>query len=162
MSKPPFQQLVDSHWRDVARYAYGLAGPDGEDIAQQAWAKALDAYPSIKTTKNLRGWIMTITHRCAMDHFRRAKRSPTTIEVLAPGQWEPTRPGADAQLPDTELWAALRALPERPRMAVCLKFLADLDHQAISTHMDVSPEMSRRLVSDGLKQLRLTYQQEGA
>ena len=42
---PPFQQLVDAHWRDVARLAHALAGPDdGDDVAQQAWTQALAAY----------------------------------------------------------------------------------------------------------------------
>jgi DNA-directed RNA polymerase specialized sigma24 family protein len=45
---PPFQTLVDAHWRDVGPLAVALAGPgDGQDVAQQAWAQALSAYPSL-------------------------------------------------------------------------------------------------------------------
>jgi hypothetical protein len=33
---PPFQRLVDAHWRDVARLARALAGPvDGDDVASR-------------------------------------------------------------------------------------------------------------------------------
>ena len=47
VSLPPFQSLVDAHWRDVARLAHALAGPThGDDVAQTAWTKALAAYPS--------------------------------------------------------------------------------------------------------------------
>ncbi|MEO7070736.1 MAG: sigma-70 family RNA polymerase sigma factor, partial [Nostocoides sp.] len=69
---PPFQRLVDDHWRDVARLAHALAGPvDGDDVAQQAWVQALAAYPSLRSATNLRSWLLTITHRCAMDVHRR-------------------------------------------------------------------------------------------
>ena len=162
MSKPPFQHLVDCHWRDVARLAYGLAGSDGEDVAQQAWVSALDAYPSLKSTKNLRGWLLTITHRCAMDHFRRKSRSPLPVEDVTRVGAERSAAGADAHLPDEGLWQSVQALPERTRTAICLKYLADLDHRSIAEHLDVSPSMSRRLVSDGLKELRQIREKEGA
>ena len=71
MTLPPFQLLVDAHWRDVARLAHALAGPvDGDDVAQQAWTQALAAYPSLRSAANLRGWLLTITSRCAMDAHR--------------------------------------------------------------------------------------------
>ena len=64
---PPFQRLVDDHWRDVDRLARALAGSAGEDVAQQAWVQALAAYPRLTSARNLRSWLLTITHRCAMD-----------------------------------------------------------------------------------------------
>lgn len=162
MSKPPFQQLVDSYWRDVARLAYGLAGPEGDDIAQQAWTQALAAYPKLESTTNLRGWLLTITYRCAMDHFRRRQRTPILVDDLEAVGRPATVAAADDDLEDTELLSALTQLPQRERAAVCLRYLADQDHQAIARSLDVSLSMSRRLVSDGLKQLRKTYQAEGA
>lgn len=77
MTLPPFQHLVDAHWRDVARLARVLAGPaDGDDVAQQTWAQALAAYPTLRDARNLRGWLMTVTARCATDvHRTRARRA---------------------------------------------------------------------------------------
>jgi RNA polymerase sigma factor (sigma-70 family) len=152
---PPFQHLVDAHWRDVARLAHALAGPvDGDDVAQQAWTQALAAYPSLRSATNLRGWLLTITHRCAMDvHRGRARRAvphddPTTLVEA------PTAGGADAALPDPDLWRRVGALPPRQREAVVLKYVADLDHPTIAAALGCSPAMSRRLVSDGLATLR--------
>ncbi len=156
MSLPPFQQLVDEHWRDVARLAHALAGPShGDDVAQQAWSQALAAYPRLTHARNLRSWILTITHRCAMDHHRAARRStpyedPSTL-VEAPVAEPP--PPADAAL-----WARVAALPERQREAVVLRFVADLDHRAIAAALGTSPGMSRRLVSDAVATLRLDLQ----
>ena len=54
MTLPPFQLLVDAHWRDVARLAHALVGPDdGDDVAQQAWLQAWAAYPSLTSATNL-------------------------------------------------------------------------------------------------------------
>ncbi|HEX8972860.1 RNA polymerase sigma factor, partial [Oryzihumus sp.] len=63
-------------------------------------------------------------------------------------------PAADAGRPDEVLWSQVARLPERQRHAVVLKYVADLDHPAIARALDTTPTMSRRLVSDGLANLR--------
>ena len=152
---PAFQTLVDAHWRDVARLAHALAGPvDGDDVAQQAWTQALAAYPSLRSATNLRGWLLTITHRCAMDVHRGRARRAVPHDDPASLSEGPAAPAADAGLPDGPLWASVAALPPRQREAVVLKYVADLDHPTIARVLDTSPTMSRRLVSDALSTLR--------
>jgi RNA polymerase sigma factor (sigma-70 family) len=153
---PAFQLLVDAHWRDVARLAHALAGPvDGDDVAQQAWTQALAAYPSLRSATNLRGWVLTITHRCAMDaHRGRTRRAVPHDDPASLAGREPAVAGADADLPDGSLWSAVHALPPRQREAVVLKYVADLDHPTIAAALGCSPAMSRRLVSDALATLR--------
>ncbi|NHA70037.1 RNA polymerase sigma factor [Phycicoccus flavus] len=153
MSLPPFQHLVDEHWRDVARLAQGLVGPvHAEDVAQQAWTQALAAYPRLTHRRNLRSWLLTITHRCAMDHHRGARRStphddPSTL-AEAPSTGPPPEP-------DDDLWRRVAVLPPRQRDAVVLRFVGDLDHRAVAAALGTTPGMSRRLVSDALATLRL-------
>jgi RNA polymerase sigma factor (sigma-70 family) len=152
---PPFQRLVDNHWRDVARLARALAGPvDGDDVAQQAWAQAYAAYPGLTSARNLRGWLLTITHRCAMDvHRSRGRRAvPTDDEAVLAGTARVDGPESD--LVDTDLWGRVARLPDRQREAVVLKYVGDLDHPTIAELLGTTPTMSRRLVSDGLKTLR--------
>jgi DNA-directed RNA polymerase specialized sigma24 family protein len=62
--------------------------------------------------------------------------------------------GPDVGLVDTELWGRVARLPGRQREAVVLKYVGDLDHPAIAELLGTTPTMSRRLVSDGLKNLR--------
>jgi RNA polymerase sigma factor (sigma-70 family) len=169
---PPFQRLVDDHWRDVARLATALCGPiDGPDVAQQAWLQAYAAYPRLTSTRNLRGWLFTVTHRCAMDSHRARARNP----VPTPSDELPERPASRAApgtgigpiatptltdpaeayvARDPDLWAAVNTLPPRTRDAVVLRYVADLDHAHIARIIDTSSGMSRRLVSDGLAALR--------
>jgi RNA polymerase sigma factor (sigma-70 family) len=156
---PAFQTLVDAHWRDVARLAHALAGPvDGDDVAQQAWTQALAAYPSLRSATNLKGWLLTITHRCAMDAHRGRARRAVPHDDPASLTTGPTAAAADteaiAELTDGPLWASVAALPTRQREAVVLKYVADLDHPTIAAALGTSPAMSRRLVSDALATLR--------
>jgi RNA polymerase sigma factor (sigma-70 family) len=154
---PPFQQLVDAHWRDVARLSHALAGPgEGDDVAQQAWTQALAAYPRLTSAKNLRSWLMTITARCAMDGHRSRARRPLPVEQLP----EPT-PSASASAldlavaeADSTLWERVRALPDRQREAIALRYVVDLDHAGVAAAMGTTSAATRRLVSDALAALR--------
>ena len=156
MSLPPFQRLVDLYWRDVARLSHALAGPvDGDDVAQQAWTQALAAYPRLRSAANLKGWLLTITARCATDAHRARARRPVPMDDVT-GVHDPpdgrAEPGpAD---PGDPLWVAVRALPERQRTAVALRYVADLDHAQVARALGTTPGASRRLVSDALAGLR--------
>jgi len=151
VSLPPFQVLVDEHWRDVARLARALAGAvDGDDVAQRAWEKAFAAYPKLTSAKNLRSWLLTITARCATD-LHRARRPQTPLED-APAVAVAGPDAADR--PDPDLWKAVNELPERQRFAVTLKYVGDLDHHGVAAALDTTPAASRRLVSDALATLR--------
>ncbi len=164
---------MDAHWRDVARLAHALAGPaDGDDVAQQAWTQALAAYPRLRSDRNLRSWLLTVTANCATDvHRARARRAvpvggaaevdvaAAAGQAAAPGG--PSRgPAAGADpadvdpLQDGALWMAVRALPERQRTAVALRYIADLDHAAVARALGTTPAATRRLVSDALAALR--------
>jgi RNA polymerase sigma factor (sigma-70 family) len=158
---PPFQRLVDAHWRDVARLAHALAGPvDGDDVAQQAWVQALAAYPTLRSADNLRGWLLTITSRCATDaHRARARRAVPVDDVAGEAFDEAGGGGAVDAIAawstfDGPVWAAVRDLPERQRTAMALRYVADYDHAGIAAALGTTPGASRRLVSDALAQLR--------
>ncbi len=147
---PPFQQLVDAHWRDVARLSAALAGPrDGDDVAQEAWARALRAYPSLTHAGNLRSWLLTVTAHTALDAQRSRARRDRVPALLA-------EPVADLEPgPDERLWAGVRALPARQRQAVVLHYVGGMAHGEVARALDTTPAASRRLVSDALAALRV-------
>jgi len=154
---PPFQELVDAHWRDVVRVAHALAGPtDADDVAQQAWTQALAAYPGLRSAANLRGWLLTVTARCAIDAHRARARRPLPTEQLP----ERAAPAVPVDTGDGPLWQAVRGLPQRQRTALVLRYLADLDHAQVARAMGTTPAATRRLVSDALGALRATVSEE--
>jgi DNA-directed RNA polymerase specialized sigma24 family protein len=101
--------------------------------------------------------LLTITGRCAMDaHRARRRRAVPTDDVVTLDGAAPGGAAVDpgAELTDSALWLAVRALPDRQRTAVALRYLADLDHAVIAAQMGTTPSATRRLVSDALAALR--------
>ena len=157
---PPFYELVDAYWRDVARLCRALAGPDdGEDAAQRAWLNALRAYPSLKHDRNLKGWLLTVAARAAMDGHRDRARRP--VPMAEPPERTGSGFGNPAELPGDEIWTLVAELPERERVAVGLRYALDQPHAEIAAEIGVSEAMSRRLVSDGLARLRIALRETG-
>jgi RNA polymerase sigma-70 factor (ECF subfamily) len=84
-----------------------------------------------------RRWVFTIAHNRLMDHFRRARRSPSTTDLSSAADAADPRE-LDAYLPDAELLAALGELTPEQRQVVVLRFVADLSID------DVAQIMRRR------------------
>jgi RNA polymerase sigma factor (sigma-70 family) len=145
---PPFQALIDAHGRDVHRFLVATVGrTDADDCYQETWLAALRAYPKLREASNLRGWIMTVAHSKAMDHLRRARRTPVPV----PEVFDRPIPAAE-DLGD--VWSHVGRLPAKQRAAVALRFLADAPYEDISATMGTSEEAARRNVHEGLKRLR--------
>lgn len=155
---PPFQRLVDDHWRDVARLCAALAGAGaGEDAAQRAWLRALEAYPKLRHGSNLRAWLMTIAWRSAVDEHRDRRRRPEPVEQVPERTTTP-----EEMSTGYDVWAVARKLPERQRAALALRYVLDMPHSEVAEILGITPTASRRLVSDALATLRpeLTREEE--
>jgi len=150
----PFEELVDEHGAVVLRVVRALLGPaDAADAWSETFLAALEAYPRLRPSSNVRGWLVTIAHRKAIDHLRAASRAPLPTDHL------PERPsvvgiGADS---DPELWEALAALPFKQRAAVAHHHLAGLPYAEVGALIDSSEAAARRSAADGLSSLRRTY-----
>jgi RNA polymerase sigma factor (sigma-70 family) len=146
---PPFQTLIDAHATTVMAVLRGAVGRDGaEDVFQETFLAALRAYPGLDDDRNLRGWLITIAQRKAIDHHRARGRRPVPVAEVE----EAAAPGPEA--PDAELWAAVGALPPKQRAAVTLRYASDLPHAEIAAALGCSPEAARRSLHEGLKRLR--------
>ena len=126
---------------------------DADDCYQETWLAALRAYPSLHRADNLRGWVLTIAHRKAIDVLRARRRGPVPVENVPEVHATPA-----PELADDGLWAQIRALPDKQRTAVTLRYLTDAAYPEISSLMGISEEAARRNVHEGLKRLRLEYQ----
>ena len=128
----------------------GAVGKDGaEDCFQETFLAALRAYPKLSDDRNLRGWLLTIAHRKAIDHHRANGRQPIPVAEVPEVATEGGIPG-----PDERLWAAVGALPPKQRAAVALRYGSDLPHGEIAAALGCSPEAARRSLHEGLKRLR--------
>jgi RNA polymerase sigma factor (sigma-70 family) len=146
---PPFQVFLDEHREDVYRFLVVAAGPaEADDCFQETFLAALRAYPRLRDGSNLRGWVMTIAYRKAMDaHRARKRRADPVAEV-------PERPAAAAADPDPQLWDAVGALPAGQRGAVLLRYVADLPYAQIAATLGCREDAARQRVRDGLRGLK--------
>jgi RNA polymerase sigma factor (sigma-70 family) len=147
---PPFQTVLDEHSGAVMAVLRGAVGKDAaEDCFQETFLAALRAYPKLGDAGNLRGWLLTIAHRKAIDHHRAHGRRPIPVAEVAEATGQDGMPE-----PDQRLWAAVGALPPKQRAAVALRYGSDLPHGEIAAALGCSPEAARRSLHEGLKRLR--------
>jgi RNA polymerase sigma factor (sigma-70 family) len=153
---PPFQVLLDEHAADVMAVLRGAVGrADAEDCFQETFLAALRGYPKLRDAGNLRGWLLTIAHRKAIDHHRANGKRPLPVAELEPSAGL-TAAGADPadQLPADGLWELVGDLPPKQRAAVALRYACDLPHAEIGAALGCSPEAARRSLHEGIKRLR--------
>jgi RNA polymerase sigma factor (sigma-70 family) len=120
---------------------------DADDCFQETFIAALRAYPRLERADNLRGWLLTIAHRKAIDHHRAAGRRPLPVASAEEVATDPPEP-------DTGVWERVASLPPKQRAAVTLRFACDLPHAEIAEAMGCSPEAARRSLHEGVKRLR--------
>jgi RNA polymerase sigma factor (sigma-70 family) len=149
VSLPPFQRLLDDHAVGVHRYLVAAVGiNDAADVFQETFLAALRAYPDLRSAANLRGWLFTVARNKALDHHRRRAHRPIPVAVV------PDEVRFDGVEPTHPVWDAVRALPERQRQAVLLRYAADLPYVEIGAVMGVSEVAARQHASTGVRALR--------
>lgn len=170
-SLPPFQQLLDRHARDVLAYLTAMLGSvDADDAFQETFLAALRAYPGLRDSRNLRGWLFAIAHRKAIDSRRQRAVRPSpsgppeklaelAAAISAGALFGGASPGPESIGPGdgpaaAEIWRAVEALPPKQRAAVTLRFAGDLSHREIASAIDCSEAAARRSLHEGLSKLR--------
>ena len=135
------------------RFLVASVGPsDADDCFQEACIAALRAYPRLSHADNLRAWLLRIAQRKAIDAHRARARRAVPIAALP----EASTDGLPPVPMDGEpaVWARVRALPEKQRMAVFLRSVADLSYDDVAEALHCSQDAARRNVHEGLKRLR--------
>ena len=154
MTVRPVEEIVAEHGPVVLRVCRAMLSPtEADDAWAETFLAALRAYPTLRPESNVRGWLVTIAYRKAIDQIRTAARvpqpTPSLPEVAA---------REDAPSPaDAELRAALDALPPKQRGAVIYHYLADLPYAEVGALLETSEAAARRSAADGIASLRKNY-----
>ena len=128
---------MEDHGPAVLRLCVARVGRErAEDAFQETMLAALRAYTDLRDAGAVRSWLLAIAVRTTVDD----------LEAVA-GAAEPA-PRDDA------LWGLVRALPDKQREAVTLRYMADLSHREVAEVMGTSEEAARRNVLEGLRRLR--------
>jgi RNA polymerase sigma factor (sigma-70 family) len=151
----PFQSFVEEHRTHVYRFLLVAAGPgEADDLFQETFLAALRAYPTLEHEGNLRGWILSIASRKAIDASRRRSRRASPIADVALVADTTSDDDMEAFDPNDPLWQAVRALPPRQRVALVHRVVLDRSYAEIAEAMGTDEAAARANLYQALKKLR--------
>lgn len=130
-----------------------LSEQDTDDAWSETFLAALRAYRDLAETANVEAWLVTIAHRKAIDVLRARRRQPVPVGQIPE---EPTSLGIPG-IKDTDLWQAVRDLPDKQRLAVAYHYVAGLPYAEVARILGGTADAARRAAADGIKNLRASY-----
>ncbi|HEY5335471.1 MAG TPA: sigma-70 family RNA polymerase sigma factor [Mycobacteriales bacterium] len=142
--------------RRAYRVAYRLLGDDADaqEIAAEALARAYSRWRTV--ADHAEPWVVTVATNLALDRGRRDTRARRHRAELAEPVGSLDR-YAEERL---DLQQALRALPQRQREVVALRFLADWSAEDVAFALGLSVGTVKSHTSRGLQRLRTLVVQE--
>jgi RNA polymerase sigma-70 factor (ECF subfamily) len=147
LALPPFWSLVEAHGDELLAHARRVAGAEhAEDVVQDALLRALRAYPRLRHADHLRAWLYRVTTTAAIDAHRARRREIPTEDAGHALTTDPEELDGFEEL--------IADLPETARSALRLRFVDDLEYDAISERLQCSPEAARQRVSTAVRALR--------
>lgn len=123
----------DAFYRDTARRVIHLVYAStgdltvAQDATQEAYARAWQQWPTVRTADDPLSWVRTVARRIAISGWRRRTTQERAYERH--GAHETTGPPSEDRV---AVVAALRTLPAPVREAVALHYIGDLSIDQIA------------------------------
>jgi RNA polymerase sigma factor (sigma-70 family) len=132
-----FASLVAAHYDMIFRTAYKWSGnrPDAEDVAQDVCIKLAVVLPSFDGRSAFSSWLYRITLNAVRDLQRAKSRRGRHFNAFALISPETAPAEQEEAATSSQLWRAVRALPEKQRDAVLLVYAEELNHAAAAEIM---------------------------
>jgi RNA polymerase sigma-70 factor (ECF subfamily) len=152
-----FRTLVDRHLAGVLAVARRMLRDDAEaeDVAQEAMLRLWRSADGLEVgPPGLRPWLRRVASNLCVDRMRSGKRLTVTDEV--PEQAEPATQHSQLEAQDTSerVEAALRALPDRQRLALTLFHYEGLSQIEVGKAMGISDEAVESLLARARRTLK--------
>ncbi len=139
-SSGDFDGFFRSAWSPLMRLAFARLGDAGaaEDLVQDVLADAHRRWAGLSGYDDPLAWARRAVLNRTVSRWRRAGTERRALAVVGPEQErrssgvdDPTADGLGGDEADPELWAAVRALPDRQRDVVLLLWFEDLPAAAV-------------------------------
>jgi RNA polymerase sigma-70 factor (ECF subfamily) len=159
------RELVVEHRADLFRYARSLTrnDADAEDLAQTAVVRALQARVELQVPERAKWYLFRIVRNLATDQAR--ARARISIEPWADLPDEPAgalEPEALVLRADAGALprAAFAALPPRHQEVLHLRFVEELDYEAVAARLHTTEHAARQRVYRAMQALRAIVQRQ--
>lgn len=156
-----FETWVTARHTRLLRFAYLLTGDKhaAEEALQDALASAWSRWDRISEVDDPDRYVRRMIANAHVSGWRRfRKRESSAAEIRTADQPDPS---GDIARNDA-VWRVCRALPERQRAAVVLRFYEDLDYSEIAATLGVTESTVRSAVHRALAALRTELQRQEA
>lgn len=166
-----FETLVRRHQHAVYGTACRMLGDtsEAEDITQMTFLRIHRAAPKYRPTARFTTWMFAILRNLVFNEARRRKRHRGHVSLDAPVAFSdgsatrelahPNQAGPDAEALQAELesqiQAALQALPEQQRLAMVLLRYEDLSYEQIAEVLRTSVPAVKSLIFRAREVLRI-------
>jgi len=169
--KARFEVEIVPHLDVLYRMARSVCGDDdlADDVAQEAFLKALRGFARLEPGTNGRSWMARIVHNTCRDHWRRRNRQPergwdeeiaAEVEGRQDGShWEPR---LIREAFDDEIESALGELPPRWRAAVLLVDVEGWSYEEAAAGLEIAPGSLRSALHRARRQLYLSLRKAAA
>ena len=131
-----FARIVAVHHEDMARIAYFVSGDleVAADAEQAAWAITWRRLGTLRDTTRLKAWLMSVAANEARQ-IMRSQRRRTVRELAVDGPVSSPDPDRAALI---DLANAVAGLDHRDRTLIGLRYIAELDSEAIGRELGLS------------------------
>ena len=161
------EKMVHTYQRDVYRLALSiLDDPDeAEDGTQETFLAALRALSSFREGAAFKTWLFSITINVCRSRLRRGKNRGRLQQILQSlftlrGAVEHPEATAILDESDAELWNAIRALDDKHRIPVVLRYYHDLPVADIATMLNIPPGTVHSRLNHAREKLRAQLKEE--
>jgi len=158
-----FRALVDRHLGAVLALARRMLRDDAEaeDVAQETLLRLWRTGGELEVgAHGVRPWLRRVASNLCIDRVRSGRRTTVVDEV--PEQWEPAQQVAGLEQQDLarRVDQALKALPERQRLALTLFHYEGLSQVEVGSTMGISDEAVESLLARARRSLRITLERD--
>jgi RNA polymerase sigma-70 factor (ECF subfamily) len=151
-----FAELIEDQYDRIYRTAWRWCGNghDAEDIAQDVCVRLGQALASFDGRSAFSSWVYRVTLNMVRDWQRAGRRRGAHVDAYAeitPTEAPPTQEDATTS---SQLWAAVRNLPEKQRDAVLLVYAEEMSHAQAAEIMGIKEATVSFHVHEARKTLR--------
>src|SRR5215472_13336879 len=135
MAEPACRQDFDDFYSSSAarliRHGYALTGDlaEAQDIAQEAFARAWQRWPSVRDCDSPEAWVRRVATNLAASRWRRIRVARAVIGLTA------EQHAPEVSTDTVALVCGLRTLPERQRTVLVLHYMCDLTVDQIAAEL---------------------------
>lgn len=151
-----FAELIEEQYDRIFRTAWRWCGNghDAEDIAQDVCVRLGEALKTFDGRSAFSSWVYRITLNMVRDWQRAGRRRGAHVDAYAEIAPTEEAPNQEDSTTSSQLWAAVRNLPEKQRDAVLLVYAEEMSHAQAAEIMGIKEATVSFHVHEARKTLR--------